>query len=200
MSDQTVPFIYSETVRETFADVEAILGCGDLPADYLDFVISMLDVPLYYVPGNHDPDDYEIPGGECIDGRLVRRGGLWLAGLGGSRRYKPQGRHQYSEVGMGLRVLRLALRALPLRLLRGTGVDILLTHAPPRGVHDRQDEAHVGFASFHMLLRLVRPRLVLHGHIHLHPNIDTVSSELYGSRVLSVFPYRRVTYPPPALG
>ena len=35
---------------------ELIVACGDLPAEYLGALMSALDVPLVFVPGNHDPD------------------------------------------------------------------------------------------------------------------------------------------------
>ncbi|MGA8924490.1 MAG: hypothetical protein WB682_15225, partial [Candidatus Dormiibacterota bacterium] len=34
---------------------DVVLSCGDLPFDYLEYLVSRLDVPLLYVPGNHDP-------------------------------------------------------------------------------------------------------------------------------------------------
>src|SRR6266702_8281566 len=34
---------------------ELILACGDLPFDYLAYLMNGLDVPLVFVPGNHDP-------------------------------------------------------------------------------------------------------------------------------------------------
>ncbi len=32
-----------------------IISCGDLPFDYLEYVVTLANVPLLYVPGNHDP-------------------------------------------------------------------------------------------------------------------------------------------------
>ena len=31
-----------------------ILACGDLPYYYLEYIVGLLDVPLFYVHGNHD--------------------------------------------------------------------------------------------------------------------------------------------------
>jgi predicted phosphodiesterase len=33
---------------------DLMISCGDLPAYYLDYLVSKLDVPLYAVHGNHD--------------------------------------------------------------------------------------------------------------------------------------------------
>jgi Icc-related predicted phosphoesterase len=45
-------------------------------------------------------------------------------------------------------------------------VDIVLTHAPPRGLGDGDDAPHHGFTCLHDLVAALRPRLLLHGHIH----------------------------------
>ena len=33
---------------------DLLVSCGDLPAYYLDYLVSTLDVPLFAVHGNHD--------------------------------------------------------------------------------------------------------------------------------------------------
>src|SRR2546425_3329828 len=117
-------------------DPHIVLSCGDLPFDYLEHIVSRLNVPLLYVPGNHDPDlspgdstwsplSAEPPrrGPEgCInvDGRVVDAAGLRVAGLGGSMRYKP-GPNQYSESQMFWRGLPAGVGAGPTRG-RGRGV------------------------------------------------------------------------------
>lgn len=190
VSDRVVPHLYTPTVRERLGPVDLIVACGDLPTGYLEFLLTVLDAPLLYVPGNHDPDRYRVPGGTALDGRRVRVKGLRALGLGGSRRYKPRGRHQYTESEMHLRLLP-HLPALVLRRLRhGRGCDLLVTHAPPRGVHDRSDPAHQGFLAFRRLLRLARPAWMLHGHCHLHRNLDISETLLGGTRVVNVYPYR----------
>ena len=53
VSDTEVPILYSPSIVQRFRDVDVIISCGDLPYYYLEYMISMLDVPLYYVRGNH---------------------------------------------------------------------------------------------------------------------------------------------------
>jgi Icc-related predicted phosphoesterase len=50
---------------------------------------------------------------------------------------------------------------------RAGGVDIVVTHAPPYGIHDGRDVCHTGFKAFRALLDTLRPRYFLHGHTHL---------------------------------
>ena len=54
VSDKVVGFIYSPQIREKFGDVELVLSCGDMPFYYLEYIVSILNVPLLYVMGNHD--------------------------------------------------------------------------------------------------------------------------------------------------
>jgi len=192
LSDQVVEGVYSPAVRERFPQVDLILGCGDLPAYYLEYVECQFNVPLLYVAGNHDPDNYSVPGGQDIDGHVTQVKNLVVTGLGGSRRYKADGRHQYSESQMHFRLLPILPRLLLRRLRRGHGTDILLTHAPPRGIHDADDLPHMGFQAFQRLMRIIRPRLLLHGHVHLWSNVQRRETTFDGTRILNVFPVQMI--------
>jgi hypothetical protein len=161
---------------------DIVLSCGDLPFDYLEYLVSGLDVPLLYVLGNHDPSlkppdptwvplhaDEPVPGPrgcDNIDGRLIEIAGLRIAGLGGSVRYRP-GANQYTQGEMRRRALNLELRIRLKRVPRSRrALDILVTHAPPFGMASAQDAAHAGFVPFERLIRSFGPLLVVHGHIH----------------------------------
>ena len=186
---------------------DLVLGCGDLPFDYLEYIVSRLDVPLLYVPGNHDaslhgPDTTWMPlrvdplpgpgpaGCINIDGRLVETRGWRIAGLGGSLRYK-EGPNQYSQGQMGRRALKLELRTRLGRVRNGRKLDILVTHAPPFGLAEAVDGAHVGFVGFLRLIRNFQPLLAVHGHIH--PYGRTLPERRIGStRVINVVPSRLI--------
>jgi hypothetical protein len=160
---------------------DLVLGCGDLPFDYLEYLVSRLDVPLLYVPGNHDaslkpPDTTWLPlsadppapgpaGCENIDGRVVEAAGLRVAGLGGSLRYK-EGPNQYTQGQAGRRALRLEVRIRLKRVRHGRKLDVLVTHAPPYGVAEAKDAAHVGFVGALRLIEHFQPVVAVHGHIH----------------------------------
>jgi Calcineurin-like phosphoesterase len=164
---------------------ELILACGDLPFDYLDTLMNALDVPLVFVPGNHDPDlsGYRsarnglvlragLParppwpdGSVNADGRVVDAAGLRVAGLGGCRRYST-GPNQYTDAQLARRAARLRAAARWHGLRDGRRVDVLITHAPPRGVGDDDDLAHRGFRVLHRLAGALRPAALLHGHTH----------------------------------
>lgn len=202
LSDQVVEHLYGPLVKERFDDVDLVVGCGDLPNYYLDYVVSMLNVPLSHVPGNHDlAPVYPDPEGghegrsnraECgdIDGMVVEERGLLLAGLGGSIRYRPDGVHQYTQGEMARRVWALAPRLCWNRVRRGRFLDILVTHSPPRGIHDAEDPAHVGFEVFNRFIARFRPRYLLHGHSHVYRHGATTTTQVGPTTVINVFPYR----------
>jgi predicted phosphodiesterase len=193
LSDNVVSHIYGPAITQSFADVDLIVGCGDLPSAYLEYIVTLLPAPLIYVPGNHDPDRYIVPGGINIDGRIVNVCGYWFMGLGGSQRYKNRGKHQYTEFDMNLRVARLLPRLLYNRMRFGRALDVLVTHSPAWGIHDARDVAHTGFHVFLRLIQWCRPRLMLHGHTHILQNIQVAETEYLGCRIINVFPARTLT-------
>ena len=160
-----------------------VLSAGDLPMDYLDFIISSLNKPLFFVFGNHHTDkmkyfrrtltpvytaEEEFPCGAVhLGSRVSIEENLILAGLGGSMRYN-RGANQYTDFGMFFEVVKLIPRLLWNRFFYGRFVDILLTHAPPRGVHDKSDKCHLGFKIFLWFMKVFEPKYLVHGHIHLY--------------------------------
>jgi Icc-related predicted phosphoesterase len=153
-------------LRRHYADVELLLSCGDLPAVYLEFMASVLNVPLFYVRGNHD-EGYEQfpPGGEDIHGRFVEHHGLTFYGLEGCIRYN-NSPIQYTESEMMRMVLAAAPRLRLRRMRHGHGVDLLVAHSPIRGIHDAEDVAHQGFNSLRRFVDWYHPRYMVHGHVH----------------------------------
>lgn len=202
LSDQVVEHLYSPFVKERFGDVDLVVGCGDLPDFYLDYIVSMLNVPLTLVPGNHDrPADPSssdfVPEGRHgrrglanIDGTVVEERGLLLAGLGGSIRYRPDGVHQYTQAEMARRTLALTPRLYWNRVRHGRFLDILITHAPPRGIHDAEDPAHVGFEAFNTFIARFRPRYLLHGHSHVYRRGAITTTHVGPTTIINVYPYR----------
>lgn len=150
--------------KEDFADIDLIISCGDLKASYLSFLATMTSIPILYVHGNHD-DSYKFTPPEgciCIEDQIYKYEGLKILGLGGSNRYKP-GINQYSEKEMTKRVKKLKWK-----LKRNKDIDIIVTHAPIRGVNDDEDLCHMGFEVFRTLVEKHKPKYFVHGHVHLN--------------------------------
>lgn len=162
LSDEECPGLWDYYRPGKLDGYDLIISCGDLKSKYLQFIVTMAHCPVLYVPGNHDTHYVEDPpeGCDCIDEKLVEFNGYRFVGFGGCRRYHP-GRYQYSDSEMRKRISRLRFL-----LWRTKGVDIVVTHAPPEGLGDGQDNAHRGFAAFVELLEKYHPMYFLHGHVH----------------------------------
>lgn len=203
VSDRVLSNVYCSSVRQTYPDIDLIIGCGDLPYYYLDFLVSALDVPLVFVHGNHDAGPQYVSdgriltgvqGGEDIHGRVVEMKGLLIAGLEGSMRYKPGAPYMYTEQEMARCVARLVPRLLWNRQRHGRALDILVAHSPPFGIHDNQDLAHTGFRVFRAFMRYFRPRYLLHGHVHIYRTDIPRSTQYYDTTVLNVYPLHIFDY------
>ena len=176
VSDVVVQSIYSPCIRDRFGDVGMVLACGDLPYSYLEYIVSMLNVPCFYVHGNHDRPEYTEsgrtltqPGGWVnLDGRTVTVKGVIVGGLEGSIRYKPRSPFQYTQSEMAWKVQRMTPALLMNRAFQGRFLDILITHSPPFGIHDGPDQPHRGFKALLGLMNRFRPRYLLHGHKHIY--------------------------------
>jgi Icc-related predicted phosphoesterase len=193
VSDQIVESLYGPALREIAHGVELVLSCGDLPSAYLEYMVSVLDVPLMYVMGNHASagGDKEFPEGcQNLDDRVIESHGLLIAGLQGSIRYNYEGSYQYSENEMRFKVARLLPALYRNKFTRGRYLDILVSHAPPFGIHDGRDQAHTGFRSFLWLMDRYRPEYLIHGHQHIYDR-RTVTESIRGrTLVVNAFGYK----------
>lgn len=204
ISDQIDPQIYSPRIKERFADVDLILAAGDLPLDYFDFIISTLNKPLFFVFGNHHTEDlrhyrkvwndpmlqedknYMGCGAVHLGSKLKVEGKLILAGLGGSMRYN-NGLNQYTEFEMYLEICKIIPRLLWNRIRRGRYLDILLTHSPPSGIHDKNDKCHSGFKAYLWFMKIFKPKFLVHGHIHLYDLCEIRSTQWRDTTVINAY-------------
>ncbi len=198
VSDKVIESIYSPAVKQRFDDVELVLACGDLPPYYLEFIVTMLGVPLLYVFGNHDLGIHTANGefkhaplgGINVDERVVQVKGLLIGGLEGSIRYSGQGNHQYSEQDMRWKALRMAPALWMNKLRHGRFLDILITHAPPYGIHDGTDLCHTGFKTFLRMMGTYRPRYLIHGHQHVYSPHTTIRTMYRDTQVVNTYGYQ----------
>ena len=196
VSDQVVERMYTLIPQGHFKGVEMILGCGDLPYNYLEYLVSMLNVPLLYVPGNHDPaydasfTSSHAEGGTNLDLNEVHVKGLLVAGFGGCIRYRPDGVNQYTQSEAYFRACKLLFGMLWNRLRFGRDPDVLITHSPPYGIHDEQTQAHRGLRAINWILHWGRPRYNFHGHTHFYRrNLEPSITRMGPTTITNVFPY-----------
>jgi Icc-related predicted phosphoesterase len=162
VSDTVEPILKQPSNSGLLADIDMIISCGDLPPEYLSLLVHSFNAPLYYVSGNHDIRYKSKPpeGGLNLHGRVIPIEGINIVGLEGSHWYNG-GPYQYAEYQMGS-----IIRRLRARLWWQGGVDLVVTHAPPRHIHDAEDPCHRGFECFGRLIEKYQPQYFIHGHIH----------------------------------
>lgn len=198
LSDKVIDRIYSPTVKDRFPDVDLILGCGDLPYYYLEFVMDALNVPVYYVRGNHaskvefsENEEKTGPQGAFdLHKKNINHKGLLLGGFEGSIRYRT-GDFQYTQAEMWWMVLRMIPKLLRNRLLYGRYLDIFVTHSPSWQVNDQDDHAHQGFKAFRWLVKTFEPSYHFHGHVHNYEGKKNVKTNFHNSLVINTFGYQK---------
>lgn len=211
VSDKVEPILYSPAVQDRVGDIDLIISCGDLPFYYLEFLMSTLNRPTYYVFGNHGREmEYQSGKGDHwnmatspagavnLHGCNVREQGLLMAGLEGSIRYNNSPGAQHTETEMWLNVVRLAPKLWLNRLRYGRWLDVLVTHSPPWGIHDKPDRPHQGFKCFLLAMRWFKPRYLLHGHIHIYRRNEATQTLYDATEVVNVYPYRIMELEPAA--
>jgi Icc-related predicted phosphoesterase len=197
VSDEVVERLYSLCNTGHFNDIDLIIGCGDLPYPYLENLVTFLNVPLLYVPGNHDPhynEDHSLTyaeGGSNLDLKLVRVKTFLIGGLGGSVRYRPDGTNQYTQSEAYGRALKMLPRLILNHIRYRRYMDILITHSPPFGIHDDDTRAHTGLKAINWLIKIARPRYHFHGHTHFHRRNITPSETKYReTKIMNIYPYK----------
>jgi Icc-related predicted phosphoesterase len=201
VSDQVVDAVYSRDICERFGDADLVVSCGDLPYSYLEYIVSMLNTPSFYVHGNHDGPEYRAsgvtltePGGWVnLDGRTAQAKQVILAGLEGSARYKPHAPFQYTQREMAWKVHALTPALVANRLRYGRYVDILIAHSPPYGIHDGDDLPHRGFHALLGFMDRFKPRFLLHGHKHVY-GPEPTRTRYSETEVINVCPFRVIEY------
>ena len=109
-----------------------------------------------------------------MDDMIYKYKGLRILGLGGSIRYKDDD-WQFTESEMRSRIKKLRFS-----IWKNKGFDILLTHAPAKGLHDGEDLPHHGFEAFNELMDKYEPNYFIHGHVHMNYGRDHVREDERG--------------------
>lgn len=193
LADHESKSLYEYYTPEKLKDIDLIISCGDLKANYLSFFATFSHAPVLYVRGNHDGNYQYCPpeGCTCIEDDIVTYKGIRILGLGGSMEYIPGSPDQYTEKKMEQRIRRLWWK-----LLKNKGFDILVTHAPAYNFNDLPDLPHRGFSCFKELMDKYSPKYFLHGHIHANYGSAFKREDQYGgTTVVNGYEYHIINYP-----
>lgn len=229
VSDYVDPLIYNQNVKEAFPDIDLILCAGDLPMDYVDFIVSVFNKPTYFVFGNHDLKEYHfyhrdghfdtskytrnynqaIHGHGAIylgfksfinenltfeDPATGKKTPLLIAGTSGTVRYN-NGLCQFTEAQMKFKLLKLAPKLIYNKLKYGRYLDIFMTHASPRHIHDHEDPCHLGFECYNWFLQRFKPTYMVHGHIHLYDLREERIGKYYDTTVVNAYAHYVIELP-----
>ncbi len=206
ISDQIDPLVYSSSIKERFEDVDIILSAGDLPMEYIDFVVSSLNKPAFFIFGNHNLKDFlrfhgrphqrsehaevgvatHLSGAAYVGFKILKEKNLLIAGASGSLRYN-NGPNQYTDRQMFFKLLAMIPHLIFNKIRYGRYLDIFLTHAPPEGIHDKEDPCHRGFKSYIWFIRTFKPRYFIHGHIHLYDLQDIRLSTFEQTTIINAY-------------
>jgi uncharacterized protein len=148
--------------NKTLEPVDLIISCGDLAPEYLSFLRDRLDKPLFYIKGNHDIRYTASNPVGCrnIHKKIVSFKSINILGLEGSIWYNG-GMNQYTDTEM-----KKKIASMWFPFWRKGGIHMVITHAPPRHIHDSEDPCHMGFESFVSLINKRKPDYFIHGHVH----------------------------------
>ena len=89
IADEESKYLWDYFTPDKLDGIDLIISCGDLRAEYLEFLVTMGRVPVLYVPGNHDSRYEKRPpeGCELLDGKVYKFKDLRILGFGGSMRF-----------------------------------------------------------------------------------------------------------------
>lgn len=205
VSDQIDPLVYSSGAKQYFNDIDVVLCAGDLAMEYVDYIVTTLNVPTYFVFGNHNLEEYSVyhpteggvrfnvddslshcHGAVYAGFRVLREGSLLIAGCSGSMRYNT-GNCQFTEGQMKFRLLKMVPKLLFNKIRYGRYLDIFLTHASPLGIHDKPDRCHMGFNCYNWFIKKFKPKFMVHGHIHLYDQNESRVTELESTTIANAF-------------
>ena len=198
VSDRIDSSLLDIDTYEEFKDVDLILSCGDLPYYHIENLFQLYEVPVLYVRGNHDPRVeygksgplYGPRGAIDLHNRIVVMNDLIFAGFEGSLPYK-EGPFLHSQSDMWRYVLGMVPRLLWNKLRYGRFLDVVLTHTPPRGIHDQETNVHGGYHAFRWLIKYFKPAYFFHGHIHVYTEDEIIETVVGKTKVINTYGHRK---------
>ena len=98
---------------------------------------------------------------------------------------------------MWTNVFSLVPALLRNKLLHGRYLDLFVSHAPPWQIHDQQDLPHNGIRAFRWLDKVFKPKIHLHGHIHVYRSDTVRETVYYNTKVINCYGYREIFFDEP---
>lgn len=155
---------------------DILVSCGDVVDQViLEAAEAYGCQTIFSVKGNHDSN---VPFPDPIidlHKQTAEHRGLLFGGLNGSWRYKPRGAIMYDQ-----KEIFDLLSEFP-------RVDVFISHNSPKGIHDKNDEVHIGFDALHDYITNRKPRLLIHGHQHVD-----AETKIHQTRVIGIYGHKMI--------
>lgn len=225
VSDFVDPLIYNQNVKESFSDIDLILCAGDLPMDYIDFIVTVFNKPTYFIFGNHNLKEFHyyhkdpMHSHNMYENTCHGHGATYLgfktfvnhdlmitdpdtgierplliAGVSGSLKYN-KGLNQYSDSEMKFKLIKMIPQLMRNKRKYGKYLDIFMTHASPRHIHDHEDPCHKGFECYNWFLQKFKPTYMVHGHIHLYDLREERVGKYFDTTVVNAYSHYVIELP-----
>ena len=88
---------------------------------------------------------------------------------------------------MKFKLIKMIPALLFNKIRYGRYLDIFLTHATPKDIHDKDDPCHRGFNCFRWFLKRFKPKYMIHGHIHLYDIQDIRCSKFEQTTIINAY-------------
>lgn len=149
---------------------DAILLLGDIDIMFLKSIRENFSSKVMLgVLGNHDfLGDLTYYGIPDIHGRRIVFGETSIIGIEGCVRYKKEDAPMHEQED----IVRILNKLSP--------CDIVISHNSPYGIHDKPDNAHVGYHGLLTFMDEKKPKYLLHGHQHKNCRTTYSETEVYG--------------------
>ena len=195
---------------DVFKNIDAIVSCGDLSKNYLEFLVDSIKKELFFVEGNHpvkktygkncfekivskvyENEPYFDYGGINLHSRIHIYKNYIFVGFEGAMKYNGKS-FQYSEKEMSRIVNKVSSAIKKQQFLdfvfrRKKKEIIIISHAPIAQIHDKNDICHQGFECFRKFIEKFNPILWLHGHIHYEGQMNEQISRLNNTLVVNAY-------------
>lgn len=134
---------------------DCVLLLGDIFVEDVKHIASFIDMPCYYVLGNHDywGQNDGIKNAVNLDGKTVTVNGVRISGFSGCPRYK-QGNFAMRDEQEAKEILQSLGKT-----------DILVSHESPFQMMNT-NRSHSGFQAITDFLKEKRPKMHIFGHHH----------------------------------
>jgi Icc-related predicted phosphoesterase len=163
------------TVPDQQADI--LISCGDLSDETILAVAQKCHCSeILAVKGNRDSSAPFRPPIRDLHLKTFDYQRLRFGGFCGSWKYKPKGNYLFEQ------------NEVEAQLENFPHVDFFIAHNSPRGIHDCDDDVHLGFTAFNKYIKRTAPVYFIHGH--QHQNIETIVD---GVKVIGVYGHRFLT-------